>query len=107
MSSGTADLRAKEATQVDVSLAERLIALIFGLVLSLSYAWDYYDTGFASDHAPSYSLILRSVGGLTESLLLWLQHDALVVSLLAVGTFLVVRRPGYILDDQARRPQRS
>ena len=110
MSRGTADLRAQEATQVDVSLAEKLIALILllGPVLSLFYVWDYYDTGFASGYASGYVYIRWFIGGVTESLLLWPQHGAVLVSLLAVGTtFLVARRPGYILDDQARRPERS
>ncbi len=65
MSRGTADLRAQEATQVDVSLMERLIALIFGLVLPLFYVWDYYDTGFASDYASGYVYIRWFIGGLT------------------------------------------
>ncbi len=67
MSRGAANLRAQEATQVDVSLTERLIALILlvGLVLSLFYVWDYYDTGFASDYASGYVYIRWFIGGLT------------------------------------------
>jgi hypothetical protein len=79
---------------------------LVGLVPRLFFAWNCYDTGFASDYTRGYPYILWFIDGLTELFEFWLQDRVFLFSLLAVGVFLLVGRPGYSLANRTRRPER-